>query len=218
MSLLKISKPECRKYILHGGFPTVTRQVHTWTLKFLNYIDLSAVQHGWFPSPRRGPAQATLQYVSDQLWEIYEDANEQRDLLLQSYTFLHDLKRKQWVEPRATEALWTFFQPSCQLLGQVEEESSNSESEDVTTEAPSPSPPSSQNPKCCGHCQSHTLHQKVRPKIGHGKRHCPWKDETYKVACKARALLNMHAAANEIKTFDAEILKEFGDKAKAALN
>ena len=70
----------------------------------------------------------------------------------------------------------------------------------------------------CNHCQSHTLHQKVCPKSRNGKRHCPWKDETSKVACKARALLNVHARENEIETFNAEILKEFGDKAKAALN
>ena len=82
MSQRKISTQERRKYILHGGFPTVTRQVHTWIIEFLNYINLSALEHGWFPSPRQGPAQATLQYVSDQLWEICEDANERRDLLL----------------------------------------------------------------------------------------------------------------------------------------
>ena len=185
-------------------------------LEYLRHIRRDADKHGWYAPPRRGPAQANLHSVLESLSDICENSHDRKVLLLRSYTLFRDLKSNKWNDPKANAALWSFFHPTRGLPAPADVESSDDDSDEAADDAKVSS--TSGKTTSCRHCGSSTLHQKVRPKIKRGRNHCPWKDETQKVARKARALLNSHAAANEIDTFNTEIIKEFTEKAKAALN
>ena len=53
----------------------------------------------------------------------------------------------------------------------------------------------------CSHCGSRTLHQKMDPPVGQGKRNCPFKDHSKEIAEKAQARVNLAASANGVEKF-----------------
>ena len=200
------------QFYLTGEIPTITRKTFRLLLEFLGQVIRSVERYGWLPPPQKGAGQAYLEYVSDSLLDIRENSNEKKEMYLRSYAFLRDQKDKKWSDPKAAEPIWQLI---LQHSGMPRlPNSTTSDGADQETQSEPRQPPSSSGRGSCGHCGSSTFHAKVRPSIGNGRANCPFKEETQKVAKKARALLNSHAAEHNWSVIDAEVIPEFIDRAK----
>ena len=130
-----------------------------------------------------------------------------RDLILHSYAFLRNQELVEFNDPKATDAVLNFIEAPLPPPDDSTPPTRQSTSTDSSAAVPIK----------CSHCNSNTFHAKVRPRIRDGKNYCPFKNETVKVARKARALINEKAKKTGWTEYGADIIEEYIGIAKASV-
>jgi hypothetical protein len=143
------------------------------------------------------------------LGEIRYTSNSKRTLFLKVYTFLRDQHNSGFPDPTCYSSIYT-------LLPLAMDVTSSAAAQGNHTTSTSSSSTNTSTGKC-GHCDSATLHARIRPKIRNGKANCPFKNESKRVAKKARALILERADEHGWDTISTDLIQEFVDEAKSVL-
>jgi hypothetical protein len=168
------------EYTQNGFLPRLTGASFRYYINLLSMVRQLAYDHPAFWE--RGPAKAMLDFHSEKLLQIRQNALTRKALVLQTYTYLRDANAKSFYHESMTESLWDRL---ATLVNPGAGEDSGSRAGGGTGTGGSVGGGSSgvvavAKPPRCSHCRSIKLHElkQVRP----AKLCCPLKDLSSKKA------------------------------------
>ena len=208
-----LSLEERKQYIIHGGLTALSNRTLDWYIELLRNILTLVDKHGWYTEPQQGPGQSKLKYYAKKLGEIRYTAFSKRTLFLKTYAFLRDQHSRGFPDPNCYSSIYTLLPLAMEVTSSGAGQSAAQGNRSTSTSTTSTSSGSGR----CGHCESAILHAKIRPKIRNGKAHCPFKDESKRVAKKAHALILARAEEHGWDTISTDLIQEFVDEAKSVL-
>jgi hypothetical protein len=164
------------EYTQNGFLPRLTRASFRYYMNLLSMVRQLAYDHPAFWE--KGPAKAMLDFHSERLLQVRQNALTRKALILQTYTYLRDANAKSFYHESMTESLWDRLATLTVNPG-----GGGGSSVGQGTETPAivggGAAAVTAKPRC-SHCRSAKLHElmRVRP----AKLCCPVKDLSSKKA------------------------------------
>ena len=145
------------EYSQNGFLPRITQASFRYYGNMLSIIRQLAFDHPNFWD--QGPAKAMMEFHSDKLLQIRQNALTRKALVLQTYTYLRDAYSKSFYHESMTESLWDRLS----MLSRDNDTGGGKGGGGGDVKTPR-----------CSHCRTPKLHEiaKVRP----SKQCCPVKD------------------------------------------
>jgi hypothetical protein len=158
------------EYTQNGFLPRLTGATFRYYTSLLSTVRQLAFDHPAFWD--RGPAQSMLQFHSDRLLQIRQNALGRKALILQTYTYLRDASAKSFYHESMTESLWDRFADlSINNPGGGDDGSSRNTGPPVSAGGGGSN--GGTKPRC-SHCRSIKLHKLMR--VCPAKVVCPVKE------------------------------------------